>query len=313
MNAVVTGLLPNTAYHFRAYSSNAGGLSTASDQAFTTAATVPTATTSAATAITKTTATLNGTVNPNGTTTAFTFEYGTTTAYGSTVTATPSSSSGNATVTVGADISGLTLNTVYHFRVVGTNASGKGPGADMTFLTLPDPPIATATPATNITTSEVTLHGTVNSNGVSATVIFEHGFSEAELGYYGNALQSPLNGTAAVSYNGIQIQPNTTVFFRVKATNTGGTSYSNVLSFTTLPVATAVTNAPTNVTTSSATLNGIVNPNGLSATVTFSYGLTTSYGTNATAVQSPLDANAGATPVSVAISDWRRIRCIISG
>ncbi len=48
------------------------------------------------------------------------------------------------------------------------------------------------------------------------------------------------------------------------------------------------TNNATNITSNSATLNGTVNPNGSNTTVYFSYGTTTSYGTDITAKESPV-------------------------
>jgi hypothetical protein len=54
---------------------------------------------------------------------------------------------------------------------------------------------------------------------------------------------------------------------------------------------TVTTGAATNVTTSTATLNGSVTANGSSTTVTFQYGVTTSYGSTATATQSPVTGN----------------------
>ncbi|MBI4768083.1 MAG: S8 family serine peptidase [Deltaproteobacteria bacterium] len=57
------------------------------------------------------------------------------------------------------------------------------------------------------------------------------------------------------------------------------------------------TGAGTNLTATSVTLNGTVNANNLSTTVTFQYGLTTSYGTTITADQSPVTGSSD-TPVS---------------
>ena len=71
----------------------------------------------------------------------------------------------------------------------------------------------------------------------------------------------------------------TKYYVRAYATNIAGTGYGNVLSFTTLgskPV-TSVLQA-INITTSSATLMGTVNPNELSTNVIFEYGTTTQYG-----------------------------------
>jgi hypothetical protein len=64
---------------------------------------------------------------------------------------------------------------------------------------------------------------------------------------------------------------------------------------------TATSTVATNVTATTATLNGIVNANGLSTVVTFEYGPTTSYGTTVTAIQSPATGAAN-TSVSADIS-----------
>jgi hypothetical protein len=113
-------------------------------------AATPAAVTGAATAITGSTATLNGTVLPNKSAT-YHFEYGTTTAYGS---QTPDvTANGNSGKAVSADISGLTPQTTYHFRLVATNPSGTATGADVEFTSTtggpaPAPAVTiTATPA----------------------------------------------------------------------------------------------------------------------------------------------------------------------
>ncbi len=61
------------------------------------------------------------------------------------------------------------------------------------------------------------------------------------------------------------------------------------------------TSAATAIAATGATLNGVVSSNGSATTVTFQYGLTASYGSIATAAQSPLAAGASGTPVSAAI------------
>ena len=84
----------------------------------------------------------------------------------------------------------------------------------------------------------------------------------------------------------------------MKAQNSLGISYSDDITFTTLggsPQVVSVNAA--DIFTSSATLNGTVNPNYLLSTVTFEYGLTTDYGSDATPFQNSFsgESNVGIT------------------
>jgi len=93
-----------------------------------------------------------------------------------------------------------------------------------------------------------------------------------------------LNTASGIS----SLSASTTYHFRVVASNSSGTSMGSDSSFTTLaatgaPVVT--TGSATNVTSSSATLNGSLDPHGLLTTVSFQWGTTTSYG-HTTAMQS---------------------------
>jgi hypothetical protein len=106
------------------------------------------------------------------------------------------------------------------------------------------------------------------------------------------------NTTQSVAVNISSLAANTTYHFRIVATNSSGTTYGADRTFTTLgatgaPVVT--TNLATNVARSSATLNGTVNPNGLSTTVRFQYGSTTSYGST-----TPIQTKSGNTTQNVA-------------
>ncbi len=87
-SAAVSGLSPNTLYHFRAKAEGDGTVD-GSDVSFTTAAaptTPPTVATDAATSATANSATLNGNLTGMGTAGSVdvSFEYGETTSYGST-------------------------------------------------------------------------------------------------------------------------------------------------------------------------------------------------------------------------------------
>ncbi|MET0016895.1 S-layer homology domain-containing protein [Oscillibacter sp.] len=118
---------------------------------------LPTVTTQAASSVSSTAATLNGTINANGVSTTVTFEYGTTMSYGSAVAATPSPVTGTDVTAVSCALSGLTPNTTYHYRVVGTYEGGTENGSDLTFSTDVTPPTISSASRDSDTQITVTL------------------------------------------------------------------------------------------------------------------------------------------------------------
>lgn len=137
VNFNVTDLTPSTTYHYRIVATNNGGTSYGEDQTFTTTVSSqqePTVITSAATNITSSSATLNGSVNPNGLNTTYSFEYGLTTSYGSTISA-GTELTGTTNQSVTANVSGLTANTNYHYRITAANSAGTSFGDDIQFTT----------------------------------------------------------------------------------------------------------------------------------------------------------------------------------
>jgi DNA-binding beta-propeller fold protein YncE len=171
VSEAITGLSPNTTYHYELVATNAQGANAGEDQTFTTAAAPPLVDGQPAFAagVTDTTARLHGTVNPNGSATTYRFEYGTTTAYGNSA---PSpdgdGGAGLADEDVSAALTGLQANTQYHFRIVADNGTG-GPqaGADQTFTTALAPPSASAALPSDVTTTSATLRGTIDAHGVA--------------------------------------------------------------------------------------------------------------------------------------------------
>lgn len=101
---------------------------------------IPEVTTLAATTVTTNGATLNANVNANGISSLVIFEYGTTTAYGSTTPGVPSPVTGFLDTPVSAILTGLTPNTLYHYRVVATSSFSAN-GNDLTFDLVPLPGI----------------------------------------------------------------------------------------------------------------------------------------------------------------------------
>jgi hypothetical protein len=131
----LTGLSGSTDYFVRAYATNSEGTGYGEATFFTTLGQSPTPKVKAATNINSSIATLNGSVNANYLSTVVSFEYGTTTRYGNTEAATQSPIAGNTVTDVSANISGLILGTLYHYRIKATNSLGTTISKDMTFKT----------------------------------------------------------------------------------------------------------------------------------------------------------------------------------
>jgi hypothetical protein len=279
----VTGLNVSTTYYYRVRAYNGEGTSGNSNVVSLTTLSAtgpPVGITSAATLIASFSATLNGSLDPHGLTTTVYFQYGTTTSYGST--SLSQIKNGNTYQSISANISGLTASTTYHFRIVATNSSGTRYGSDRTFTTLSatGAPVVTTSPATLIANFSATLNGSVDPHGLTTTVYFQYGTTTS----YGltSATQSKTGNTYQnVAANINSLTASTTYHFRIVASNSAGTTYGADRTFTTLsatgPPVTA-TNPATDILTNSATLNGSVNPHGLTTTVYFQYGTTTSYG-----------------------------------
>jgi hypothetical protein len=135
VNANISSLTASTTCHFRIVASNSAGTRFGSDRTFTTLSATgsPVVTTNPATNLTSSSARLNGSLDPHGLTTTVHFQYGTTTSYGHTTAM--QTQTGNTFRNISANISGLTTDTTYHFRIVGINSAGTRVGGDRTFTT----------------------------------------------------------------------------------------------------------------------------------------------------------------------------------
>ena len=93
----------------------------------------PTVATGSASGIGTGSATVSGTVNANGEAATYHFDYGTSTNYTSQTISEPISST--TAELVDAGLTGLSPNTVYHYRIEATDAWGTSYGTDQTFTT----------------------------------------------------------------------------------------------------------------------------------------------------------------------------------
>ena len=135
-------------------------------------AAVPVVTTGGNGSVTYQSAVLFGTVNPHGASTEVYFQYGTTNKYG--LQSTPvEEPAGARAIAVSIAVSGLAAGTVYHYRIVASNAAGTALGPDKTVLTAKIPLSLAITAAPNPVEfgSPVTIEGTLSGTGSAGAAV----------------------------------------------------------------------------------------------------------------------------------------------
>ena len=139
------------------------------------AASAPTPWTGEAIELTTSSATLKGSVGPGNEQTSYYFQYGLTTAYGAQTPSTPAGA-GTQTIHVSTPVTGLSVYTTYHYRLVVVNAVGTTDGVDRTFTTKKIPLAFTvsATPSQSLFESPFAVSGTLSGTGsASHTIVLQ--------------------------------------------------------------------------------------------------------------------------------------------
>ncbi len=169
VTAPLSGLLPDTTYHFRVVGDNGVGSPQAgADQTFITAP----AAGGGASSVTSTQATLTGTINPHGVQTSYHFNYGPTSAYGAS-TSDAEAGAGEGDQRVSLPVSGLLPDTTYHVQVVAESENGVTRyGADGLFRTVPAPSAVAIAPA-GVSGASATLAGELNTFGLPGSYHFD--------------------------------------------------------------------------------------------------------------------------------------------
>ena len=180
--------------------------------------------------------------------------------------------------------------------LLATNALGSGTGHLL--LTINAAPSVRSDQAAGISTTVATLRGEVNPNGFATTIHFEYGVDPTLAAAYLTSDTTVGDGRTSVSLlEAIRgLSPTTKYYFRVIASNIGGTRAGSILSFITAstPLIPIITPNPVqSVSDSGAALGAFVNPKGAATTVTFEYGLTAAYGSST----APLEIGSGSAPV----------------
>ena len=135
VHAQISGLAPDTTYHYRILATNVNGTVVGADVAFTTLG--PPSVVSESVSALGVQVTFKATVTVHGHAT-YRFEYGTTEGYGASAPV-PDGELANASgeVSLSQKVSGLQGSTEYHYRVVVVGEHGEARGPDQTFTTFP--------------------------------------------------------------------------------------------------------------------------------------------------------------------------------
>jgi len=262
----ITGLTANTLYYVRAYATNSEGTSYGNEVSFTTNPIVgATVSTTAVTGITSTGAVSGGNITSDGGAeiTARGVCWATTadpTVAGSKTT------DGTGTGSFTSNITGLDPGTMYHVRAYATNSSGTTYGNDVTFTTLAVMPTVTTTATVGaITQTSASSGGNVTDDGgadvTARGVCWNTGPGNPTIT---DAHTSDGTGTGTFTSSLTGLTPGTQYNIRAYATNSAGTAYGDVVTFSTSPVSlgTVTTAAITTFTNTTAVSGGNITSNG---------------------------------------------------
>lgn len=232
----LTGLVANTSYNVCAYATNSQGTEYGDELNFTTTQSVglPTLTTDAISNIAETTATGGGNISNDGGKTIT--ERGVCWSTNSNPTISDNyTNDGSGTGVFSSSITELTAGTIYNVRAYATNSDGIFYGNEQSFTTSQSVGIPTlkTRDVRDITVTSAKCYGDISSDG---------GFAITTKGICWSTSDNPTladNYTNDGEGNGTIVRilkwltRNTTYYIRAYATNSQGTAYGNVLSFTT--------------------------------------------------------------------------------
>jgi len=268
--STLKNLKPNTSYYVRAYATNSSGTAYGSALNFTTDIDFASIITFPVSLIKTTSATCGGNIdNDGGSPVTARGICWSSTNQNPTTSLTTKTTDGTGTGIFTSILTGLTNGTTYYVRAYATNSKGTIYGNTFTFSTAADLPTVSTGIATAITTATATVTGSISYDG---------GGSITGKGICWSTNSAPTitdnitnNGTGNTSFSGnlTNLTPGTLYYARAFATNSIGTGYGNVVSFSTvaLKAPTVTTTSINNILAFSATGGGsITNDGGSSVT-----------------------------------------------
>ncbi len=277
VSTTISGLQHNTPYHWRVVVRTSNGTFDGVDHEFSIPYD-PEIRKEGASDVQSREASVGGWVQPGGIETTYHIEYGPTEAYGSR-TEEASAGSGDVFEGVSVHLENLEPGTVYHFRLVATNAHGTTFGEDSEFETHGGKPTVNTLPATNIGYTSASLTGSVYGKNITTNYYFEYGTTTS---YGQRTIEREARGEERPEVNKGEVgglAPDTTYHYRIVATNRFyGTSYGADQTFSTYQEPVVETDAPEAVGYNDATLSGAIDPRGVEVSYYFEYGPTETYG-----------------------------------
>jgi uncharacterized protein (TIGR02145 family) len=195
---------------------------------------LPAVTTNAASAITSTSATCGGNITSDGGAAVTARGVCWSTSANPTIALSTKTTDGIGTEAFTSSLIGLTANTTYYVRAYATNSAGTAYGNQVSFITSPTMPVLSTTTISSIVQTTATSGGNITSDG--GATITARGVCWSTSTNPTIALSTKIeNGTGTVTFTRsiIGLIPNTTYYVRSYATNSVGTGYGSVISFTT--------------------------------------------------------------------------------
>jgi uncharacterized protein (TIGR02145 family) len=260
----MTGLIPGTQYHARAYATNGGGTAYGADRPFTTK-TVPTVSVDSVVNTTSVSASCTCHVTHNGGLPL--------TARGLCWDTLPSPTIAGNHTTNGTSVGNFTVQltdlipgTTYYVRCYATNSVGTGYGNEVSFTTLTTPILTTAEvtgidfhSATgggeilNLDIPAITERGVCWSTSQNPTLADSHSI---------DSLLTDSTGFGTFTAPMTDLTASTRYYVRAYATNSSGTSYGNQVSFWTLSLPTFYTSQVNGFSDTLATFSAFISSTG---------------------------------------------------
>jgi VCBS repeat-containing protein len=252
--------------------------------------------------VTAASATISTAVNPNNLSTVAWVLYGAsggTSGYGNISAASLPFSSGSALVPQEIQLTGLQPNTTYYYAIVASNQVGAvtNSGSDLSFTTSPEAPGVTASSAT-LSGISAQLGAAVDAYGSVTAWYFDYSAQGSGVtNYLATNTISGSQGSISVTGAAGPLPPNTCFNWQLVAISQGGTTVVNGTPFCTSSQEPAVTTGQAaGLTSTSALLQGQVNPNGVAGQGYFLWGATPGSVNNSTA---PVSTGSGLIPTSI--------------